>query len=231
MILGSTDRNGLHEEQWSHWDRNFVAMTTITDNERKDIDRQIQQNDDRFTVVKEVINIEMFSSFPKLLRIMSYVLRFMANCRTLTQNRKYQHLEGISHYEACKQYPDTMKQLNNLEKEIPGGTTTTYKFQMEKTKSNKDALKFRAEKFSSEKKTTTDCCQSSTLEQKSGESSGIKGDGNIADIFATKDITLSSLDETLNTVLLYTVCPLFQSVNSVSECQIQILEIAAMNPE
>ncbi|CAG2231349.1 MAP3K7IP1 [Mytilus edulis] len=156
---------------------NSVAMTTITDNESKDIDRQIQQNDDRFTVVKEVINIEMFSSFPKLLRIMSYVLRFIANCRTLSQNRKYQHLEitryrkffiwvfdghdgsrvanfaaqrmpaelllgqlnnnntdeeikeilyqGISHYEACKQYPDTMKQLNNLEKEIPGGTTTT----------------------------------------------------------------------------------------------------------
>ncbi|CAG2184992.1 unnamed protein product [Mytilus edulis] len=82
-----------HEEQWPHWDRNSVAMTTITDNESKDIVRQIQQNDDRFTVVKEVINIEKFSSFPKLLRIMSYVLRFIANCRTLSQNRKYQHLE------------------------------------------------------------------------------------------------------------------------------------------
>ncbi|CAG2235062.1 TGF-beta-activated kinase 1 and MAP3K7-binding protein 1-like [Mytilus edulis] len=33
--------------------------------------------------------------------------------------------EGISHYEACKQYPDTMKQLDNLEKEISGGTTAT----------------------------------------------------------------------------------------------------------
>ncbi|CAG2256947.1 unnamed protein product [Mytilus edulis] len=66
---------------------------------------------------------------------------------------------------------------------------------------------------------------------KSGESSGIKGDGNIADISATKDIALSSLDETLHTLLLYTVCPLFQSVNSVSECQIQILEIAVMNSE
>ncbi|XP_063418336.1 uncharacterized protein LOC134700764 [Mytilus trossulus] len=68
-------------------------MTTITDNESKDIDRQIQQNDDRFTVVKEVINIEKFSSYPKLLRIMSYVLRFITNCRTLSENRKYQQLE------------------------------------------------------------------------------------------------------------------------------------------
>lgn len=34
-------------------------------------------------------------------------------------------LQGISHYEACKQYPDTMKQLDNLEKEISGGTTAT----------------------------------------------------------------------------------------------------------
>ncbi|XP_071169838.1 uncharacterized protein [Mytilus edulis] len=82
-----------HEEQWPHWDRNSVVMTTITDKESKDIDRQIQQNDDRFTVVNEVINIEKFSSFPKLLRIMSYVLRFIPNCRTLSQNRKHQHLE------------------------------------------------------------------------------------------------------------------------------------------
>ncbi|CAC5409090.1 unnamed protein product [Mytilus coruscus] len=55
-----------HEEQWPHWDRNSDAMTTITDNESEEINRQIQQNDDRFTVVKEVINIEKFSSYPKL---------------------------------------------------------------------------------------------------------------------------------------------------------------------
>lgn len=50
-------------------------MTTITDNESKEINRQILHNVDRFT--KEVINIEKFSSYPKLLRIMSGVLRFI----------------------------------------------------------------------------------------------------------------------------------------------------------
>ncbi|XP_052085224.1 uncharacterized protein LOC127722390 [Mytilus californianus] len=66
---------------------------------------------------------------------------------------------------------------------------------------------------------------------KSGESCGIKEEGNAADISATKDITLSNLDETLNVLLLYTVCPLFQSVNTVSECQIQISKIAVLHSE
>ncbi|CAC5369364.1 unnamed protein product [Mytilus coruscus] len=66
---------------------------------------------------------------------------------------------------------------------------------------------------------------------KSGESSEIKGEGNVADISATKDITLSSLDKPLNILLLYTVCPLFQSVITVSNCQIQISKIAVLNSE
>ncbi|CAG2233585.1 unnamed protein product [Mytilus edulis] len=66
---------------------------------------------------------------------------------------------------------------------------------------------------------------------KSGKCSGIRKGGNVADISATKDITLSSLDETLNVLLLHTVCPLYKSVNIVSECQIQILKMAVINSE
>ncbi|XP_071140066.1 uncharacterized protein [Mytilus edulis] len=66
---------------------------------------------------------------------------------------------------------------------------------------------------------------------KSGECSGIRKEGNVADISATKDITLSSLDETLNVLLLHTVCPLYKSVKIVSECQTQILQIAVFNSE
>ncbi|CAG2236836.1 unnamed protein product [Mytilus edulis] len=66
---------------------------------------------------------------------------------------------------------------------------------------------------------------------KSGECCGIKGEGNDHEFSATKDISLSSLDETLNVLLLYTVCPLFQSVIAVCECQIQITKLAVQNSE
>lgn len=66
---------------------------------------------------------------------------------------------------------------------------------------------------------------------KSRECSGIRKEINVADITATKDITLSSLDEKLNVLLLHTVCPLYKSVKIVSECQIQILKIAVINSE
>lgn len=66
---------------------------------------------------------------------------------------------------------------------------------------------------------------------KSGECYGIKGEGNDHEFSATKDISLSSLDETLNVLLLYTVCPLFQSVIAVCECQIQITKLAVLNSE
>lgn len=34
-------------------------------------------------------------------------------------------LQGIGHYEALNQFPDVMKKLDALEREITGGTTAT----------------------------------------------------------------------------------------------------------
>lgn len=56
----------------------------------------------------------------------------------------------------------------------------------------------------------------------------IKMDENESEhcISASKDITVSRLDNTMNLLILSVVCPLFQSVNVVSECQSQISKIA-----
>lgn len=66
---------------------------------------------------------------------------------------------------------------------------------------------------------------------KSVECCGIKGKGIYHEFFATKNISLSSLDETLNVLLLYTVCPLYKSMITVCECQIQITKLAVLNSE
>lgn len=64
---------------------------------------------------------------------------------------------------------------------------------------------------------------------KTGDNWGIMEDGYDHYISADKGITVSSLDNNLHFVLLYIVCPLFKSVNAVSECQIQISEIAVLD--
>lgn len=45
---------------------------------------------------------------------------------------------------------------------------------------------------------------------------------------ASKGITVSRLDNTMNLLILSVVCPLFKSVNVVSECQTQISKIAVL---
>lgn len=56
----------------------------------------------------------------------------------------------------------------------------------------------------------------------------IKIDKNESDqwLSASNGITVSRLDNTMNLSILSVVCPLFKSVNVVSECQIQISKIA-----
>ncbi|XP_052080751.1 uncharacterized protein LOC127718736 [Mytilus californianus] len=66
---------------------------------------------------------------------------------------------------------------------------------------------------------------------KTDDQSEINRERNCHSISASKDITLSSLDNELNFVLLYTICPLFKSVDVVSECQIQITKIAVFKSE
>lgn len=61
---------------------------------------------------------------------------------------------------------------------------------------------------------------------KTDDQSGINIERYCQSISASKDITLSSLDNELNFVLLYTICPLFKSVDVVSECQFQITKFA-----
>lgn len=48
---------------------------------------------------------------------------------------------------------------------------------------------------------------------------------------ANKDVTIYRLDNSLNFLLLYITCPLFKSVNAVSECQSQITKIAILQSE
>lgn len=66
---------------------------------------------------------------------------------------------------------------------------------------------------------------------KTEDQSEINRDKYCHSISPSKDITVSSLDNELNFVLLYTICPLFKSVDVVSECQIQITKIAVSKSE
>ncbi|CAC5395672.1 unnamed protein product [Mytilus coruscus] len=66
---------------------------------------------------------------------------------------------------------------------------------------------------------------------KTGDLWGINEEGYDHYISASKDITLSSLDINLRYLILYIICPLFKSVNAISECQIQISKIAVLQTE
>lgn len=66
---------------------------------------------------------------------------------------------------------------------------------------------------------------------KTGECRNMIEDDNVENIFASKEITVSRLDSTLNFVILKTVCPLFKSLLALSECQIGISKTAVYESE
>lgn len=66
---------------------------------------------------------------------------------------------------------------------------------------------------------------------KTGDLWGINEEGYDHNMSSSKNITLSSLDVNLRYSILYMICPLFKSVNAISECQIQISNIAVLQDE
>ncbi|CAG2233587.1 unnamed protein product [Mytilus edulis] len=66
---------------------------------------------------------------------------------------------------------------------------------------------------------------------KTGDLWGFNEEGYDHYVSASKDITLTSLDNNLIYLIIYIICPLFKSINVISECQIQISKIAVLQTE